>query len=334
MSERHSLISEDFFPDNIMINTSDIFPVAVVATMSSGKSTFVNALLGQEIMPSGNVACTARAVAILDDDHPTKEVLCATYADGNTEVIYDDIPSALKSINQDERVTDVFIRAHIDSILNTGHALLMIDTPGPNNSKTMAHEEELFKVLDKISGGMIIYLMNATQMGINDDSILLASISDYLKERPAVKIAFAINKVDELDMENGEYIPEYVHSASEYLMTMGFPDPVIVPVSSRAAMIFDKVISGDDLSNKEIMDFKKLFDIFRPTDYDMNRYAITDKCKESYKNICLAGMECDIGDIYGAIDNTGITTIERVIQRNQIMMDSRLRNSVRVKTAR
>ena len=35
------------------------FHVAVVGTMSSGKSTLIDALLGTDCMPSGNMACTA-----------------------------------------------------------------------------------------------------------------------------------------------------------------------------------------------------------------------------------------------------------------------------------
>ena len=40
------------------INNS-VFPINVIATMSSGKSTLINALLGKKMMPSKNEACTA-----------------------------------------------------------------------------------------------------------------------------------------------------------------------------------------------------------------------------------------------------------------------------------
>ena len=33
------------------INSNEIIPVCVVATMSSGKSTFLNAILSEEILP-------------------------------------------------------------------------------------------------------------------------------------------------------------------------------------------------------------------------------------------------------------------------------------------
>ena len=46
-----------------------IFPVNVIATMSSGKSTLINALLGKKLMPSKNEACTATITEILDADN-------------------------------------------------------------------------------------------------------------------------------------------------------------------------------------------------------------------------------------------------------------------------
>ena len=47
---------------------NSIFPVNVIATMSSGKSTLINALLQTKLMPSKNEACTATITEILDTD--------------------------------------------------------------------------------------------------------------------------------------------------------------------------------------------------------------------------------------------------------------------------
>lgn len=47
---------------------NNIFPIHVIATMSSGKSTLINALLRRKLMPSKNEACTAIITEILDDD--------------------------------------------------------------------------------------------------------------------------------------------------------------------------------------------------------------------------------------------------------------------------
>ena len=50
-----------------MAKSSD-FEVNVVATMSAGKSTLINALLGQKLMPAKQEACTATITEIKDND--------------------------------------------------------------------------------------------------------------------------------------------------------------------------------------------------------------------------------------------------------------------------
>ena len=48
------------------------FEIAVIATMSSGKSTLINSMLSQELMPSKNTACTAKITRIKDNDNLDK----------------------------------------------------------------------------------------------------------------------------------------------------------------------------------------------------------------------------------------------------------------------
>ncbi|MTP16204.1 hypothetical protein GMB60_10900, partial [Turicibacter sanguinis] len=48
---------------------SDEFEVCVVATMSAGKSTLINAMLGANLMPSSCEACTAIITRIKDNDN-------------------------------------------------------------------------------------------------------------------------------------------------------------------------------------------------------------------------------------------------------------------------
>lgn len=55
--------------------------------MSSGKSTLINALLQQELLPSENKACTAQITRIIDHDGMKKfEGVC--YGEDNKTIIY------------------------------------------------------------------------------------------------------------------------------------------------------------------------------------------------------------------------------------------------------
>ena len=67
-SEKKSLASSELFAENVSVNTDRMYPMLVMATMSSGKSTLINALLGEHILPNKNEACTSKIYSIVDDD--------------------------------------------------------------------------------------------------------------------------------------------------------------------------------------------------------------------------------------------------------------------------
>ena len=54
---------------------NELLEVNVVATMSAGKSTLINALLGKKLMPSKQGACTATITRIQDNDASTLEAV-------------------------------------------------------------------------------------------------------------------------------------------------------------------------------------------------------------------------------------------------------------------
>ncbi|MBF4102826.1 dynamin family protein [Gallibacterium anatis] len=51
--------------------SNNIFEVIIVGTMSAGKSTVINALIGQELLHSANQATTATITSIHDKDGKT-----------------------------------------------------------------------------------------------------------------------------------------------------------------------------------------------------------------------------------------------------------------------
>ncbi len=325
---KESLISKDFFPDGIKIDESNIFPVAVVATMSSGKSTVINALLGKEMLPSSNAACTALNYSILDDDRKSKEIICVTDTSGKTRIIEENLAEELHRINEAQDVTNVFIRSHIDGVLNTDRALLIIDTPGPNNSRTTVHENVLHDIVKKMRGGVFLYLLNATQLGVYDDKSLLIFLKEIVRKNPEIKIVFAINKVDELD-EEYESIQGLVDNAKKYIEDIGFVQPDIIPLSARAALLFKKVLTKQELTRKEKMEFIGLYDLYEATDFNMRKYAITKELKNQAEII--DGTNYSVGDLNQAIANTGITMLESYIQKAQILSSGQIKNTLKVR---
>ena len=271
--KKESLVSADFFPDGIKIDETKIFPMVVMATMSSGKSTLINALLGNEILPSSNEACTALTYSILDDDADSKEIICTTDTKGRVKVYETNLAEELYRINSSPDITDVFIRSHVNGVLNTDKALLIIDTPGPNNSRDESHQNILFNTMEKIKGGLFLYVLNATQLGINDDKKLMLTLKTITKKNPKIKVLFVLNKVDQLDEEQ-ESVEEFVKIASDYIKEQGFSNPEIIPVSARAAILFKKVLAGENLTRLEYRDFCNLYELYKSTDFNMRKYAL------------------------------------------------------------
>lgn len=315
------LISETFLPKSIRVDASRVFPVVVMATMSSGKSTLVNTMLGIDILPSKNEACTAKVYSILDDDTIKHPKIYVEKNDGTLNIIQNDLSRQLNLANDANNVKSIFISGQIKGVLNTDKALLLIDTPGPNNSQDATHEAILQDTLKKIKGGLILYVMNASQVTTKDDKYLLTLLREFLEKNKQVKVLFIVNKVDVLDLEK-ESISEFVFNAKSYIEGCGIKNPDIIPVSARAANLFKKVLAGDSLSRKQYNDFLMAYDMFRPSGVRMTAYAITKDLPDQRRKLQVNGETFVVGDLLAALDNTGITYCEKYIQEAQILSNT------------
>ncbi len=294
------------------IDENNVFKVCVVATMSSGKSTFINAVIGDEIMPEKNEACTARTMAVVDIDRALDKKVHILRKNGDKEVIIIENRDVLERVNNDEDVVDFLVETDIQSISNTSKALMLVDTPGVNNSEDIRHAERTETFLSDLKQGVIIYLMNATQLAINDDSLLLQMVLERVqKSNGNLKIIFVINKIDALDLET-ESIADIVGIAKEYIGKHGMNSPIIYPLSAIAAKSLRMVLYQRKMTRRELRRLEDIYENYCPKDNNMMSFAVTDDMSE---------MKYEIGDktvtaqdLRRAIDNTGITAIERKIE--------------------
>ena len=158
-----------------------IFEINVIATMSSGKSTLINSLLHTELLPSENKACTATIARILDNSG--MDGFEAECFDKDRNLLYPRSHVSAELIsqyNRDEDVQYIDIEGDIPAIRSNKIRLCLVDTPGPNNSRNDNHER-LTRSIIRRTNSVILYVMNATQFGINDDHQLLYDISSEMK---------------------------------------------------------------------------------------------------------------------------------------------------------
>lgn len=244
--------------------------VSIIATMSSGKSTLLNAILGKEILPSKNEACTATICRIKDNKNIPDFKMMAKTLKG--EVI-----SKWKTATSEEMIElnengnkqgiNIFMEGDIPGINSQDMNLILIDTPGPNNSQNLEHKEATYKFIkDTKNNPLVLYVMNATQASTNDDAQLLKEISEIIKtngKQAEERFIFALNKIDCFDPEK-ESIETLINNCKDYLKKFGIENPKIFPVSAEAAKLIRLYENKKSLSRKQISDLNNFKYTFIP----------------------------------------------------------------------
>lgn len=145
--------------------------ILILATMSAGKSTLINALLGEYLLPVANQATTAKIFRIEDYNSNAFEVHNSSGV--SKEKWVEVTPSKLKELNDSSHLEEINLRGNISGIKSKGVRLVIYDTPGPNNSQNNKHAKVTNQFIKDGKYGLVLYVLNATQIGVNDDSYLL-----------------------------------------------------------------------------------------------------------------------------------------------------------------
>lgn len=243
------------------------FPVNVVATMSSGKSTLINALLGKKLMPSKNEACTATITEILDNDKDGFRALVYD-KEGNVIRETDDLTYDIMSeLNENDQVSRIAAEGDIPFLDAREIALMLVDTPGPNNSQNQEHKNTTYSSINNDSNSLILYVLNGTQLSTNDDNALLNYVADQIKKggkQVRDRFLFVINKMDGFNPEE-EDIGKAIVSAKRYLYSHGIEEPQIFPCSAFTALNIRSYLKGVDIDNLTRIEEKKLPSAARDT---------------------------------------------------------------------
>lgn len=293
------------------------FEIAVVATMSSGKSTLINAMLGQELLPARNEATTATLSYIHDDDE-AKQFRCE-YFDSNG-ISKEFNPVTLEHMNKlnDNCIPEIHLYGDIVGISSQRLKLVLTDTPGPNNSSNDEHKRHTFKLIkDSKYKPMILYVLNGTQLETNDDNMLLNEIADAMRaggRQASDRFIFVLNKADEFDPEKGESVTRMIEKTAKYLEKHGIKNPKIFPCSAYFAKIIRQYLSGKEFTRKEKIDLQGNIALFID-EKDMHfpdMAPLSDSVREKINKQLEEAKEKN--DEYGqALVHTGITAIEGAI---------------------
>ena len=313
------------------------FEVSVIATMSSGKSTLINALLGRELVPSKASACTATVAHIKDVDEMENFTAKCCDKDGKIIETNNDLTAdSMSKYNDTERITDIYIEGDIPFASSKDMQLVLIDTPGPNNSRTDEHQKRTYRVIKSDAMPMVMYIMNATQLFTNDDESLVRAVSDAIKSQHGKqardRFIFVINKADTLDPEVDGTIEDAIQNAKSYLKDKGIEDANIYPVSAEIAKLIriHENYGDENFSKVQKRNLRNSPDIFEESEMHLENYApLSVTVHNSIVNeLTKAKAE---GDEYAeTLIHTGIPAVEAAIVEymNKYALSSKIKDAV------
>lgn len=243
------------------------FEANVIATMSSGKSTVVNSLLGMDLMPAKNEACTATIARITDKDDA--QSFTAQRFDSNGEPLSESVKidsETLAKWNDDPETSRIDIEGNIPTVdKTTEYRMVFVDTPGPNNSRNENHKRATYEAIQSKPLSMVLYVLNSTQLSTNDDQRLLSKVCEVMQEggrQAQDRFVFIANKIDAFDPANGESVTKALENVKDYLAGFGIEHPLVIPASAYLAKLLRKKKGGHELTRKERGDLQTLVDLF------------------------------------------------------------------------
>lgn len=237
------------------------FEVLVLATMSAGKTSLINGLIGQELLHTANEATTA-CLTRVEHRQGARRFSAACYCFNNTELASKLSPSVelLRGWNANAEVKSICLTGAFKVLPRPVSGLVLHDTPGPNNSQDERHASLTLEAIRNVSFKALCYVLNVSQLGARDDRLLLQQLRMELASKPALPIYFILNKVDLLDPDKGESIEGYVRNAQGYLCEIGFEQPIIIPAMASVGLYARKALSAETLTRAQRSKLRQALD--------------------------------------------------------------------------
>ena len=326
---------------NLKLNTkNNQFAVVVTATMSAGKSTTINAMLGYPLLPSKNEACTAKIFKIEDIDGTTQlkgrvKPINGAYSNWSTIKKND-----LFAINKSD-ISEVEIQGDFPYIKNYQKNIQFYDTPGPNNSSDKSHYEITKDILSDANYSFTVCIMNATQFGTDEERTFLKELLEHLNRKElSTKLVFAVNRTNDFDLEK-ESLDKLIDRVFNYLAKdIGYKDPIIIPINSLLSLNIRSILNAQKNNSPIPFSERKQKSLYREIEYYIHfadRYIDSifrtnaelkdiyySKAENQERNInkndliFLAGKDINISKLIEVDILTGIPLLEKMLENELI----------------
>lgn len=248
------------YRENIKFAKQPLQKFIVTANMSAGKSTLINALIGKTLARTSQEVCTSNICYLynkaFEDEktHLYNNVL-------NLNAKTDD----LVNFSWKEKTS---ISSYFRGIYNIENRLCIIDTPGVNSAINQKHGRISREALKEETYEKVIYVLNANKLGTDEEIAHIKWISDNV---PKDKVIFVLNKLDDFNIVD-DNISASIEGVRNDLISMGFDNPIICPMSAYFAMLIKMKINGYEMTEDEEDEYSYYLKKFNKSAYDLSKY--------------------------------------------------------------
>lgn len=232
--------------------TQTIIPICVMGMYSTGKSAFINALIGEEILPSAANPTTARNYRIVESektgtirftnsgdkiriifenekfkfvgniDRELKDSICETIKSEGSRSLSNNIYYALTVINdyanQNGIISDLIeveVPFNKSVFKNEEYKFVIFDTPGSDSGSHKEHLDVLMKALEGQTNGLPILLTSPKDLDRKDAKKLLEVVNGIDGSLDLTNAMIVVNQADSA----GEKTLEKIKSDANTIMT-------------------------------------------------------------------------------------------------------------------
>lgn len=299
------------------------FEVNVLGTMSSGKSMLINAFLGQKLLFSDPESATSAITRIEQTDDVAFR---ARRFDANGKVLDrwrkadENLLKKWTSVKVDPHQTQSLAYVQVQGAFpaipgKEESRLVIVDTPGPNSGIHLEHGNITAEVIRKASSSMVLYVLNASQLGTQDDAGLLVDVCTAMEKggrRTRDQFVFLVNKVDERMTKDGAVL-ESLDNVRKYLADHGIRNPIVVPCSAQLALfarLKKKGVELDKYEEQRWNGLKGLFELVAQEDF-------ISQLKGCVGSSCLERIREELGsadDLTKLEIMSGIPVVEEILR--------------------
>lgn len=297
---------------------SSDFPICVVATMSAGKSTLINSLLERKLMPSKQEACTAIITKLKDVKGSNKWRAKVYTKDGTLLQTCNDLTYAdMERLNSDSRVSTIEANGNIPFVSSDEISLVLVDTPGPNNSRDPEHKAVQSKFLGQSSKALVLYIMEAT-FGSDDDNALLQRVAESMQvggKQSKDRFIFVVNKLDDRRGEDGS-MTATLDRVRDYLKSHNIENPNLFPAAALPALNIRLLENGTKLDEDTIDETEmKVRKFNRNDNLHLEQYAVLPASLKKQIETDLFEAKTSGNKNQEALIHTGIISVEAAIRQ-------------------